>query len=829
MSAAERKRVVKPDPTLLPIHSWFERRGWTPLPFQQRSWTAYLEGRSGLIQVPTGSGKTFAAVMAPIARMLADSGDQPGIRLLYITPLRALSRDLALAIREPISEMRWPLRVGIRNGDSSSSERSKQLKSPPQILVTTPESLTLLLSNNKAEELFRHLDTVVLDEWHELMGSKRGTQTELCLSWLRQLRPSMQTWAISATIGNLDQAARHALGTDGDPVIIGGAPARVTEIRSLLPETIDGFPWAGHLGLRMYEDLVAAMNPGISTLLFTNTRNQSERWFQCLRFACPEMDGALALHHSAIDRSEREAIEASVKAGTIRWVVCTSSLDLGVDFQPVEQVVQIGSPKNLARLLQRAGRSAHLPGGTSQVLFMPTNALELLELSAVRRGLEDGLVEQRRPPIAPLDVLLQHLTSLACGAGFHPEETLRAVRSTAAFCNLAQDDWDWCLRFLEHGGDCLAAYPRYRKLEWDEGAQRFRVRESAIARLHRLNIGTITAAPAITVRFVRGAVLGHVEESFIGQLKPKDVFFFSGRQLEFVRLRDMTAYVKVSNRKSRTVPAWAGGQMALSDLLTHHLRLEVDRASRGELDTPELEALRPLFERQQDLSVLPRIGQLLIETCRTREGTHLYAYPFEGRFVHEGIGFLWASRLTRLERGTITVSVNDYGFELLAPKTYPMAELLEDHSDLLLNTDHLESDLEAALNLSELQRRRFRAIAQVAGLMHRGFPGSGKSTGQLQISASLLFDVFERHEPQNRLLQQARREVLDEQLELSRLEAALERAARQEWLHVTTPRPGPLAFPLLVERLNNRMSNETVLERIQRMQEEAIRREGSGA
>ena len=829
MSAAERKRVVKPDPTLLPIHSWFERRGWTPLPFQQRSWTAYLEGRSGLIQVPTGSGKTFAAVMAPIARMLADSGDQPGIRLLYITPLRALSRDLALAIREPISEMRWPLRVGIRNGDSSSSERSKQLKSPPQILVTTPESLTLLLSNNKAEELFRHLDTVVLDEWHELMGSKRGTQTELCLSWLRQLRPSMQTWAISATIGNLDQAARHALGTDGDPVIIGGAPARVTEIRSLLPETIDGFPWAGHLGLRMYEDLVAAMNPGISTLLFTNTRNQSERWFQCLRFACPEMDGALALHHSAIDRSEREAIEASVKAGTIRWVVCTSSLDLGVDFQPVEQVVQIGSPKNLARLLQRAGRSAHLPGGTSQVLFMPTNALELLELSAVRRGLEDGLVEQRRPPIAPLDVLLQHLTSLACGAGFHPEETLRAVRSTAAFCNLAQDDWDWCLRFLEHGGDCLAAYPRYRKLEWDEGAQRFRVRESAIARLHRLNIGTITAAPAITVRFVRGAVLGHVEESFIGQLKPKDVFFFSGRQLEFVRLRDMTAYVKVSNRKSRTVPAWAGGQMALSDLLTHHLRLEVDRASRGELDTPELEALRPLFERQQDLSVLPRIGQLLIETCSTREGTHLYAYPFEGRFVHEGIGFLWASRLTRLERGTITVSVNDYGFELLAPKTYPMAELLEDHSDLLLNTDHLESDLEAALNLSELQRRRFRAIAQVAGLMHRGFPGSGKSTGQLQISASLLFDVFERHEPQNRLLQQARREVLDEQLELSRLEAALERAARQEWLHVTTPRPGPLAFPLLVERLNNRMSNETVLERIQRMQEEAIRREGSGA
>ena len=810
---------------LKPINTWFDRQGWTPLPFQIETWNAYLTGRSGLIQVPTGSGKTFAAVMGPVARMLNEADESKGIRLLYITPLRALSRDLALAIREPIKAMNWPLRVGIRNGDSSSSERSKQLKSPPQILVTTPESLTLLLSNPKAEELFAGLDTVILDEWHELMGSKRGSQTELCLSWLRQQRPTLQTWAISATIGNLDQAARHALGNNGEPLIVGGAPARATEIRSIFPESIDGFPWAGHLGLRMYEELVARLNPNTSTLLFTNTRNQSERWHQCLRFACPEMEDALALHHSAIDRSEREAIEASVKSGSIRWVVCTSSLDLGVDFQPVEQVVQIGSPKNLARLLQRAGRSAHLPGGTSQVLFMPTNALELLELSAVRRGLGEGLVEQRKPPGAPLDVLLQHLTGLACGPGFHPDKTYAAVRSCAAYADLNRDDWEWCLQFLEHGGECLGAYPRYRKLEWDEESQRFNVRDKAVARVHRLNIGTITAAPAITVRFVRGAVLGHVEETFISQLKPKDVFFFSGRQLEFVRLRDMTAYVKVSTKKTRTVPAWAGGQMALSDLLTHHLRLEVDRASRGDLDTPELKALEPLFARQKDLSVLPRTDQLLIETCTTREGSHLYAYPFEGRFVHEGIGFLWASRLTRLERGTITVSVNDYGFELLAPKGYPMAELLEDHSDQLLDCDHLEHDLQNALNLSELQRRRFRAIAQIAGLMNRGFPGSSKSTGQLQISASLLFDVFHRHEPQNRLLLQAQREVLEEQLELARLESALQRAAGQEWLHVHTPRPGPLAFPLLVERLNNRMSNESVLERVQRMRDEALRRE----
>ncbi|QEY33372.1 ligase-associated DNA damage response DEXH box helicase [Synechococcus sp. RSCCF101] len=816
------------DPRLGPIEAWFATRGWTPMPFQRRAWQAELAGREGLIQVPTGSGKTYAAVMGPIASMLADDPARPGLRLVYLTPLRALSRDLALAIREPIEAMGWPLRVAIRNGDTSSSQRSRQLSSPPHILITTPESLSLLLANPRAEQLFAGLESVILDEWHELLGSKRGIQCELCLSWLRQQRPQLRTWAISATIGNLEEAARHALGLGSEPVLIGGAPERATEIRSLLPESIDGFPWAGHLGLRMYEELVGALRPDVSTLLFTNTRNQSERWQQCLRFACPEMEDQLALHHSAIDRGEREAIEAGVKNGSIRWVVCTSSLDLGVDFQPVQQVVQIGSPKNLARLLQRAGRSAHTPGGTSQVLFMPTNALELLEVSAVRRGLAEGLVEERRPPQAPLDVLLQHLTSLACGPGFEPGPALAAVRRSWSYRHLSDAEWVWALEFLESGGACLAAYPRYRKLERQRdggGAERLRVREQAIARLHRLNIGTITAAPAITVRFVRGSVLGHVEETFIGQLKPGDVFFFAGRQLEFVRLRDMTAHVKSSTRRTRTVPAWAGGQMALSSLLTEHLRREVDRAARGELDTPELQALAPLLERQQDLSRLPRLGELLIETCRTREGVHLYAYPFEGRFVHEGLGFLWSARLTRLERGTLTVSVNDYGFELLAPRGYPMAELVESALEDLLDPGSLESDLEQALNLSELCRRRFRAIAQIAGLIQSGYPGQNRSAGQLQISSALLFDVFQRHEPGNRLLAQARREVLEEQLELPRLREALGRLGRCTVRHERTPRPGPLAFPLLVERLNNRMSNESVLERVQRLMAEAQRAE----
>ncbi|MAJ27778.1 DNA ligase-associated DEXH box helicase [bacterium TMED181] len=807
------------------VESWFKAKGWMPSTFQRQSWNAFLEGASGLIQVPTGSGKTFAAVMGPIVRILSDKQQKEGIRLLYITPLRALSRDLTLAIREPIDSMGWPIRVAARNGDTTSTERTKQLKNPPQILVTTPESLSVLLGNPKAINLFANLESVILDEWHELIGSKRGTQTELALSWLRMNNRQLQTWALSATIGNPVEASEHALGVKTKKILINCAPKRSISIKSIIPDSINGFPWSGHLGLRRYEDLIAVLDVRKSTLLFTNTRNQSERWHQCLRFACPAMEGALALHHSAIDRSKREWIEEQMKNGQLRWVVCTSSLDLGVDFQPVERVIQIGSPKNIARLLQRAGRSAHYPEGKSEVLFMPTNALELLELSALRRGLNNDLIETRKPPYKPLDVLLQHLTTLACGPGFNPTDTLQAIRKTACYQSITNEEWQWCLLFLEKGGNCLNAYSRYRKLEWNQNKKLFFVRDGSIARLHKLNIGTITSAPSIRVRFHRGAIIGHVEETFISQLNPKDVFFFAGRQLELIRIKDMTAYVKLSTRKSTTVPAWAGGQMALSDLLTTKLREEVELASENKLDTAELKALKPLLDRQKDLSILPKQTELLIETCMTKEGQHLFVYPFEGRFVHEGLGFLWASRLTKKMRSTITVSVNDYGFELLAPKDYPLIKLFEESLDNLIKDSDIESDLENALNLSELCKRRFRSIAQVSGLILQGYPSKNKTSGQLQISSSLLWEVFSKHEPGNLLLKQARHEVLHDQLELSRLTTALTRMRTGNIIHSEIPRPGPLAFPLLVERLRNRLSNESILERVKRMQMEALKHE----
>ncbi|MFM7674606.1 MAG: DNA ligase-associated DEXH box helicase, partial [Synechococcus sp.] len=492
------------------------------------------------------------------------------------------------------------------------------------------------------------------------------------------------------------------------------------------------------------------------------------------------------------------------------------------------------SARNLARLLQRAGRSAHSPGGTAQVLFLPTHALELLEVSAMRRGLQEGLVERRSPPEAPVDVLLQHLTSLACGPGFDPIAESETVRTTWSYRHLEEATWRWCLRFLEEGGDCLGAYPRYRRLERqvDPGSPagfRYTVREPSLARQHRLHIGTITADRAVTVRLQRGAVLGQVEEAFIARLRPGDGFVFAGRLLEFVRLREMTALVKASGRPSSTVPAWNGGQLALSDLLSGYLRQELDRCATDALDTPELQALAPLLRRQAALSVLPRAGEFLVELCRSREGEHLYAYPFEGRFVHEGLGFLWAWRLARAQATTFSVAVNDYGFELLAPRGYPLAERVEDLRAQLLNDRDLETDLAQAVNLSELCRRRFRSIAQVAGLVRNGYPGQPRSGGQLQISAALLFDVFERHEPGNLLLEQARREVMEQQLELPRLRQALERLQQAELRLARPPRQGPLAFPLLVERLRARMSNESVLERVQRLLEEAQRREAAPA
>ena len=803
---------------LTPVQDWFTQQSWKPIAFQKDTWKAYLAGKSGIIQVPTGSGKTYGAVMGPVTQMLAEieQTGKPlsGLQLLYITPLRALSRDIEASIRRPIEEMGWPITVESRTGDTKASVKSRQIKKMPNILITTPESLAVLLSYKNSAKRFENLRCVILDEWHELMASKRGTQTELCMSRLRSLNPSVQTWAISATLGNLQEAAEAATGIGSDPAIIQSKIERKTVITSVLPEEVDTFPWAGHLGLRMFEELVAALDIERSTLIFVNTRSQAERWYQALSFAMPDHEKQIALHHGSIDFDTRLAIEAGIKTGDIKWVVCTSSLDLGVDFQPVERVVQIGSAKNLARLLQRAGRSAHLPGGTSEVFFLPTNALELLEISAFRRGLADGQIESRHTLDKPYDVLIQHLVTLACGDGFADKETFETVKKTFSYREITEAEFKWMLDFLEHGGKCLKAYPRYQKLTVEDGL--YVVSAPQISRMHKLSIGTITGNQQVKIAYAKGARIGTVEENFVSRLKKGDVFFFAGRQLEYFQMKDMTLYVKNAKKKSNVVPVWSGGYLAISDCLSKYIREEITQAKEGNV-SEEVACIMPILAAQDRISHLPGADQFLIECCQTREGQHLYVYPFEGRNVHEGLGFLWAYRFSQLGKTTFTVSVNDYGFEILAPKEYPFKALFDES---FFSTRNLYEEIKESLNISELTQRRFRGISQVAGLVFKGYPGSKKTANQVQISSSLIYEVFTKYEPENLLLQQAEREVIDSQMETPRLTAALKRMKNLELVWQDIRRPSPLGFPLLVERLSSRLTNEGLRDRIARLKQQ---------
>ena len=811
---------------------WFRSRGWTPFPFQRDAWAAFLAGRDGLVHASTGTGKTFAAALGPMLEWQAENPafkpkPAPPLRMLWITPLRALAADTAAALEAAAAGLGLPWTVQTRTSDTSAAVRNRQRATLPTALVTTPESLCLMLTHPDARDRLGDVRCVVCDEWHELLAGKRGVQVELALARLRRWNPKLRTWGLSATLGNLDVALSVLVGVDAHrlgraglgPTLIRGEVPKQTVIDTALPTSVERFPWAGHLGLVLLPQVVAAVQEGRSALVFTNTRSQTEVWYQALLKARPDWAGELAIHHGSLDRKVRDFVENGLRTGTLRCVVCTSSLDLGVDFSPVDRVIQIGSPKGVARLLQRAGRSGHQPGRPSRITCVPTNALELVEVAAARDAATAGRIEGRTPLRLPLDVLAQHLVTLACGEGFEPADTLAEARSTHAFAELSDDDWLWVLDFVVRGGDALRAYPDYHRVVLgDDG--RFRAASEVVARRHRLAVGTIVGEAQVRVRFVRGGALGTVEESFIGRLNPGDVFQFAGRLLKLVRVHDLTAFVTKATAPKGVVPRWGGGRMPLSSELAAAVRVKLTEAAGGVFDGPEMTAVRPILELQQRLSRLPTAEELLIEEVRTREGFHLFVYPFEGRFVHEGLAGLVAYRLARLAPTSFTIAVNDYGFELLSP-TAPAWPA--DRLGQLLTADDLTADILASLNAGELSRRAFREVARVAGLVHPGMPGRGKTARQLQASSNLFYQVFREYDPGNLLLGQADREVLERQLEATRLRAALDRLGRSR-LVVTAPRkPTPLAFPLLVDRLRQTLSSETLADRVRRMQLELER------
>ncbi|HEY1228147.1 MAG TPA: helicase-related protein, partial [Ramlibacter sp.] len=503
--------------------------------------------------------------------------------------------------------------AGARSGDTTSAERSAQDRRLPTALVTTPESLSLMLSRADAQEQLRSVRMVVVDEWHELMGNKRGVQVQLALARLRRWQPGLVVWGMSATLGNLQEALYTLLGPGADGVLVRGETPKELIVDSLLPLRSERFPWGGHLGVTMLPQVVQEIAASSTTLVFTNTRSQAEIWYSALLEARPDWAGEIALHHGSLDRAVREWVELALKKGSLRAVVCTSSLDLGVDFLPVERVLQIGSAKGIARLLQRAGRSGHAPGRPSRITLVPTHSIEIIEGAAARAAIAAGHIEARHSPNQPLDVLVQHLVTVALGGGFEPEALYDEVRGTAAYQHLGSEQWQWCLDFVLRGGPSLVAYPDFQRVVPDADGV-WRVPDARLARRHRMNIGTIVSDASVSVQYLGGGRLGSVEESFVARLKPGDCFLFGGRLLELVRFHDMTAFVRRATGKRPAVPRWGGGRMAFTSTLGDAVVQQLAKAGEGVYDSPELQSLQPLLELQRQWSALPAPEHLLAES-----------------------------------------------------------------------------------------------------------------------------------------------------------------------------------------------------------------------
>ncbi len=801
---------------------WFQSKNWKSFPFQQKTWKAFLNGKHGLLNAPTGSGKTYALWVPIVLQYLKENPDyktkhKKGLKAIWITPLRALSVEIQQAAQRFADDLGTGLTVGIRTGDTSQSERAKQKRQMPDLLITTPESLMLLLASKGYDKTFKTLTAIVVDEWHELLGSKRGVQMELALSRLKTVSKELRIWGISATIGNLEEAQDVLLGMDSEfrknAVLIKSNQKSKVEVRSIIPKKMETFPWRGHLGLHLLEEIVPIIKASKTTLIFTNTRGQCEIWFQKILEKHPEFAGEIAMHHGSIGKETRLWVEQAIRNESLTAVVATSSLDLGVDFAPVETIIQIGGPKGIAKFLQRAGRSNHRPGEPSVIYFLPTHALELVEASALKRAVKEDVVEDRIPYLLSFDVLIQYLVTLAVGNGFFPKEIFPEIKSTFCFQGITEEQWNWCLNFITLGSQSLQAYDEYKKVEvTPEGL--FKVESRQIAMMHRLSIGTIVSDSMMLVKYVSGGFIGTIEEWFISKMKPGDTFVFAGRTLELVRIRQMMAQVRKSSKKSAKIVSFLGGRLPLSSQMSKILREELQSEADHKRNTPELKALSHIFDRQERESIVPGENEFLIETFKTREGYHALFYPFEGRFVHEAMSSLLAYRISLLSPITFSLAYNDYGFELLSDQFLDIQNVIDNN---LFSSEFLFDDLQKSLNATELARRKFRDIAVISGMVFQGYPNKVIKTKHLQSNSQLLFDVFRDYEPDNLLYLQAYRETFEHQLEEGRLRLALERINSQKIIWKQCEKATPFSFPIITDRLREKLSSEKLADRIRRM------------
>ena len=806
------------------INKWLTGKGFQAFSFQETAWQSIVGGQSGLVNAPTGCGKTYSVFLGSLIQFINEHPNDystrknNGLQLLWVTPLRALAKDIGRAMEEVITELGMQWRVGIRNGDTDTNERAKQKRNIPEVLIITPESLHLLLAQKGHSAQLQSLRIIAVDEWHELIGSKRGVQVELAISRIVHLtQKPVSLWGISATIGNLDEAAACLLAPIGKiPVIIRAQMDKQIAVESIIPEEIEKYPWAGHLGIKLAERIIPIIEQSNTTLIFINTRGMSETWYQTILTVAPHLAGAIALHHGSIERELREWIEESLHTQKLKAVVCTASLDLGVDFRPVDTVIQVGSPKGVARFLQRAGRSGHRPGDISKIYFLPTHSLELVEAAALKNAIHAGTIESKTPLLLCFDVLIQYLCTLATGEGFNPEQIFSEVKKTYCFRDMREDEFRETLLHITQGGNALQQYDEYRKVEVDEGV--YQIKSRRIAMRHRMHIGTIVSDAMLKVKLLNGKYIGVIEEYFVSRLEPGEVFTLAGRNLELIGIKDMTAMVKPSKSKKSIVPSWMGGRMSLTANLGEKLRETLNEVSHSNSPQTELAALTPLFDLQKTLSHIPQSNELLIEQISLKQEHHLFVYPFEGRLVHEAMASILAYRIGRIMPITFSIAMNDYGFELLSDQPIPV-----DDSNVyeLFSTDNLMADIQRSVNASEMAKRKFRDIAVIGGLIFQGFPGEQKKARHLQSSASLLFKVFSEYEPNNLLLKQAYQEVFDQQMEEVRLREALMRIQQSKIVLQYPTQLTPFCFPIKVDDLNrNHHSSEKLEDRVKRIQQQ---------
>ncbi|MGY3791764.1 ligase-associated DNA damage response DEXH box helicase [Aquimarina sp. 433] len=802
--------------------SWFQQQQWKSFPFQKQSWKAFLQGKNGLLNAPTGSGKTYALWVPIVLNYIKQNPDykskhKKGLKAIWITPLRALSQEIKQATERFAEDLGTQLTVGIRTGDTSQKERAAQKRSMPDLLITTPESLQLLLASKGYDKTFKNCSAIVIDEWHELLGTKRGVQIELALSRLKTIAKDLRIWGISATIGNLEQAREVLLGHQSEAlensILVKANIKKKIKVQSIIPNEMETFPWRGHLGIHLLDEVVPIIKKSKTTLLFTNTRSQCEIWFQKILQKYPEFAGEMAMHHGSINKETRLWVEQAIRNESLKAVVCTSSLDLGVDFAPVETIIQIGGPKGVARFLQRAGRSGHQPGKTSVIYFLPTHAIELVEASALQQAVQQHTVEDRIPYLNSFDVLVQYLTTLAVSDGFHPATIFPEIKSTFCYQAISEEDWKWILNFITIGSQSLQQYDEYKKVEILENGL-FKVNNRGIAMRHRLQIGTIVSDAVLTVKYLKGGYIGSIEEWFISKLKPGDVFTFAGRNLELVRIKEMKVLVRKSSKRTSKVPSWMGGRLTLTSQMSDLLRNELYKATNEEKKSPELIALSHIFKKQEEESIIPGPEEFLIETFKTKEGYHAIFYPFEGRFVHEALGSLLAYRISLLSPISFSIAFNDYGFELLSDQEIDMQQVIDND---LFTKEYMHSDLQKSLNATEMARRKFRDIAVISGMVFTGYPEKMLKNKHLQSSSQLLFNVFRDFESDNLLYQQAFVETFEHQLEEGRLQEALERIEQQKIIWKSCKKATPLSFPIITDRLREKMSSEKLEDRIKKM------------